>query len=46
MDPLGRLPLALVDVRLISLDEPLPATAETVTRLASPPFARSRAGSW
>jgi poly(3-hydroxybutyrate) depolymerase len=27
MDPLGRLPLALVDLRLIKLDEPLPATA-------------------
>jgi poly(3-hydroxybutyrate) depolymerase len=28
MDPLGRLPLALVDMRLIQLDELLPATAK------------------
>ncbi|MGZ4416434.1 MAG: alpha/beta hydrolase family protein [Gaiellaceae bacterium] len=35
MDPLGKLPLALVELRLITLDEPLPAIVRRTARLAA-----------
>ncbi|HEY4412158.1 MAG TPA: prolyl oligopeptidase family serine peptidase, partial [Gaiellaceae bacterium] len=35
MDPLGKLPLALVELRLITLDEPLPAIVRRASRLAA-----------